>query len=449
MSTRFEDPAGNLSLSGPTLSITIDTVAPQFTSGGMTFTPASQLNYTFSEAIAPGSVSTSDLALRNETDNTLVPASAVAVSTNAATTTFSFPGLPAGLLADGSFLGTIGASRVTDIAGNANAGSATYQFIWSAGTASGDHYTIDVSADGQSIEVCENSATPSFVAPRAALDTLGISAGAGNDRFSVDLFHGSPAPADDMNLDGGAETDSLSVSGSPSADSVTFAANTINVGSARIVRSSFESLDFDGKGGFDTLSITGGLPVTIGAPQHLQSLLLSGGASATVLQGGNNLIVMRVLTISSGSTLELNDNNLLLDYTGTSQLAAVQSLINTARAGGAWTGNGLTSSAARNSAAHNTTLGLLEANEFQSIYGTTAPFDGEALDTTALLVKYTYYGDADFNGKVNFDDYVRTDNGFNNHQSGWLNGDFDLNGSVNFDDYVLIDLAFNTQSGTL
>jgi hypothetical protein len=64
-------------------------------------------------------------------------------------------------------------------------------------------------------------------------------------------------------------------------------------------------------------------------------------------------------------------------------------------------------------------------------------------------VKYTWYGDTDLNGKVNFDDYVRTDNGFNNHLSGWFNGDFDYNGVVNFDDYVLIDLAFNTQSGTL
>jgi hypothetical protein len=61
-------------------------------------------------------------------------------------------------------------------------------------------------------------------------------------------------------------------------------------------------------------------------------------------------------------------------------------------------------------------------------------------------VKYTYYGDTDFNGTVNFDDYVRTDSGFNNHRTGWLNGDFDLNGNVNFDDYVLIDLAFNTQA---
>src|SRR5205823_4656108 len=76
-------------------------------------------------------------------------------------------------------------------------------------------------------------------------------------------------------------------------------------------------------------------------------------------------------------------------------------------------------------------------------------FDGFAVADSDVLVKYTWYGDTDFNGRVNFDDYVRTDNGFNNHLTGWLNGDFDLNGVVNFDDYVLIDLAFNTQSGTL
>jgi len=69
----------------------------------------------------------------------------------------------------------------------------------------------------------------------------------------------------------------------------------------------------------------------------------------------------------------------------------------------------------------------------------------QVIDTTAVLVKYTYYGDTDFNGAVNFDDYSRTDNGFSTGKSGWLNGDFDGNGGVNFDDYALIDLAFNTQ----
>ena len=64
-------------------------------------------------------------------------------------------------------------------------------------------------------------------------------------------------------------------------------------------------------------------------------------------------------------------------------------------------------------------------------------------------MKYTYYGDTDFNGVVNFDDYARIDSGFLNNRSGWLNGDFDGNGVVNFDDYSLIDLAFNTQGAGL
>jgi hypothetical protein len=61
-------------------------------------------------------------------------------------------------------------------------------------------------------------------------------------------------------------------------------------------------------------------------------------------------------------------------------------------------------------------------------------------------------GDTDFNGRINFDDYVFTDNGFNNqNQPGfnvsWSNGDFDSNGKIDFDDYVLIDLSFNNQGG--
>ena len=71
------------------------------------------------------------------------------------------------------------------------------------------------------------------------------------------------------------------------------------------------------------------------------------------------------------------------------------------------------------------------------------------LPATDTLVKYTWNGDADFNGVVNFDDYVRTDVGFNTHLTGWTNGDYNYDGVVNFDDYVLIDVAFNTQTGTL
>jgi hypothetical protein len=53
--------------------------------------------------------------------------------------------------------------------------------------------------------------------------------------------------------------------------------------------------------------------------------------------------------------------------------------------------------------------------------------------------------DADGNGVINFDDYARIDNSFNNRLIGYSNGDFNYNGVINFDDYALIDLAFNTQ----
>ena len=85
----------------------------------------------------------------------------------------------------------------------------------------------------------------------------------------------------------------------------------------------------------------------------------------------------------------------------------------------------------------------MEATDSKGSTGPSA-FSSRTIDTTAVLVKYTYNGDTDFNGVVDFDDYSHTDSGFNGHKTGWLNGDFDGNGIVDFDDYSLIDLAFNS-----
>jgi hypothetical protein len=91
----------------------------------------------------------------------------------------------------------------------------------------------------------------------------------------------------------------------------------------------------------------------------------------------------------------------------------------------------------------------MEATDFKGIYGAAAPFSGQTIDNTAVLIKFTYYGDADFSGFVDFDDYVRTDSGFNAGASGWLNGDFDYSNAVDFDDFVLIDTGFNLQGAQL
>ena len=163
------------------------------------------------------------------------------------------------------------------------------------------------------------------------------------------------------------------------------------------------------------------------------------------MSDGDRLLRVTSIDISDDAALDLNDNAMIVDYTTSSSLALVQSLINAARNGGAWDKTGITSSAARDNAQHIHTLAGLEATDYQSIYGPEATFAGETIDDTAVLIKYTFYGDADVNGVVNFDDYSRTDLGFNESRTGWINGDFDGSGSVNFDDYALIDLAFNAQ----
>jgi hypothetical protein len=173
------------------------------------------------------------------------------------------------------------------------------------------------------------------------------------------------------------------------------------------------------------------------------------GGQLDALANANITLVTNYIEIGAQGRLNLNNNDFIAQYTPPSPIAAFQNWVNSARAGGSWNGYGITSVTARDNPQHNTTLGVMEATEYKSIYGQNATFNGLTLNDTSIIIKYTYYGDADFNGKVNFDDYVRTDTGFNNHRTGWLNGDFDGNGRVNFDDYVLIDLAFNTQGPVL
>jgi hypothetical protein len=206
--------------------------------------------------------------------------------------------------------------------------------------------------------------------------------------------------------------------------------------------------------GFDTLNVNtdgaGSAQVLFNETQKIGALNVGTGGKATMAANGSNVLSTRTLLLAGGAKLDLTNNDMILDYTGASPLANVVSMIGSARNGGSWNGTtGITSSTAAAANPKNTTLGTMEATDYKAIYGASATFDGQAIDTTAVLIKYTWYGDADFNGKVNFDDYVRTDSGFNNHKTGWSNGDFDGNGQVNFDDYVLIDLAFNTQGGLL
>jgi hypothetical protein len=253
--------------------------------------------------------------------------------------------------------------------------------------------------------------------------SFAVNGGAGND--TITASQGSDV------INGGTETDRIDV---PETDP----------GSVVSVLPS---------GGDDIVNVNADLAglatVSLNATQRLGALNVGSGGLATLTPGGAKVLTVSSLVLAGTGTLDLNDNDLILDYTGNSNLNGVASLIQHARNGGTWNGAGLTSSAARNAPQRNTTLGLMEATDFKNLNRAATTFDGQPIDDTAVLEKYTYYGDANFDGRVSFDDYVKIDTGFNTHRKGWSNGDFNGDGTVNFDDYVLIDTAFNTQGAAL
>jgi hypothetical protein len=186
--------------------------------------------------------------------------------------------------------------------------------------------------------------------------------------------------------------------------------------------------------------------VNLNATQHLNSVVSDVGLITMVTSGIRVLVTNSVFFGGEGGGLDLRDNDMIVDYASPAEAAAVQSLLRSGRANGSWNGIGIASSTAATNPGHITTLGSMEAVDFKGIYGASATFAGQALDDTAVLIKYTYYGDADFNGQVTEADYQRMAFG---NSAAWINGDFDDNEVVNTADTALIDAAFSGQGPAL
>jgi hypothetical protein len=325
---------------------------------------------------------------------------------------------PVGLDAVSAF----GGALVIDGEGDSGAGLRDQLIVNDQNTAFDDNWTVT--------ETTIDKADSFPVAPLVTysnIENATLNGGNGATNYDVNISAGSTA---------------FTVKSGDGQDTVTVNATT------------FTPVTVDGQGGLDHVNVNtdnfGFADVRFANTQHLKDLNIGQGGIAFVEQGGDKVLVTSFLTMATTgfpAQLDLFDNDMIV--TGAPALPAIQALINTARHGGDWTGSGITSTSARNRSPRNTTLAAMSGADYHGIYGAAATFDGESFADSAVLVKYTYYGDADFNGRVNFDDFVRTDNGFNNHATGWKNGDFDGNGTINFDDYVLIDLAFNTQTSVL
>lgn len=190
------------------------------------------------------------------------------------------------------------------------------------------------------------------------------------------------------------------------------------------------------------------------------SLNVAEGSAAIIPNGtATGVSRMDLLIVAGGATptaqLDITNNGLVLDYTppppppeggDNSPLAETRELIVAGRAGGTWTGQGLTSS----SAAANPNafaVGIAEASAVLGVEGGT--FMGQAVDGSTVLVRYTRVGDANLDGITNISDFALLAANFNLTDTGWNRGDFNYDGATNIGDFSGLAANFNQSAASL
>jgi hypothetical protein len=302
--------------------------------------------------------------------------------------------------------------------------------------------------------------------------------------LQLDLTNGDPLPWAGVTFEGGVgDNDRVSVLGTLADDTLAVGANSLTpANGASLTYQGTENLKISTLGGSDTLqydakpaaaldfmagsgidlisvndetlAIDEGLTqrglvvdvakdatIVVSTEQHLDGLIIAG--EIVVAPGGDNTLYTKTLDLLPGAKLDLNDNSLIVDYTGQSPLGAwdgdsydgITGLV-------AGTGDAAIVSTAANNSGDLTTLAVAEAAiVFDIPEDGTALFAGKTIDATTVIVKYTYAGDADLDGTVDIDDYGVIDFNVANGTRNYTSGDLNLDGQLDIDDIAKIDFA--------
>ncbi len=201
--------------------------------------------------------------------------------------------------------------------------------------------------------------------------------------------------------------------------------------------------------GSGVLILTGSQPLT-------NSLNVANGIVKLASTTANVSVLPSLAIQNDGAALGLRTYSAQLDVTTNDLIirdGSIASVSDMARAGQngvtLFEGNGITSSVAAADA--NGLLRFAVGVVQNNIDGSTLydNFDGVTVGLTDVLVKFTYFGDADLNGFIDDTDFFLTNNGYALGLSGWVNGDFDYSGTVDDTDFFLINNAYALQGAVL
>jgi hypothetical protein len=146
--------------------------------------------------------------------------------------------------------------------------------------------------------------------------------------------------------------------------------------------------------------------------------------------------------MAPGTTLDLRQGTLLLDYTGdNSPIATIGALITSGYNNGTWTGAGIRSSNAAALPASRA-VGFAEATDLFSTF--PAIFSGMLVDNTTVLARYTIAGDATLDRVVGLADFNKLASNFGGANKRWSQGNFNFDTVVNLNDFNRLASNFGT-----
>jgi autotransporter-associated beta strand protein len=166
-------------------------------------------------------------------------------------------------------------------------------------------------------------------------------------------------------------------------------------------------------------------PLTIGTNLTTGTVRLANNTHTTTFTS---------LTINSGSTLDITNNTVAINFTSpaTDPVVTIAANLTSAYSTGLWTGAGITSTTA---ATNPSALAVGYADGNIDTGTPAAP--------NQILIKYTLAGDANLDGLVNFTDLVAVVQNFNKPGTDWAQGNFGYGASTNFNDLVAVVQNFN------
>jgi autotransporter-associated beta strand protein len=144
------------------------------------------------------------------------------------------------------------------------------------------------------------------------------------------------------------------------------------------------------------------------------------------LATGSGLQTLSGLTIATGATFDINNDHVLITYTGTSPGSTYLALLKASKAAG-WTGTGIISTAASTHSAYGIA------------YGDGGDPGVKWLSSGTIKMSYTLNGDINQDGVVNGTDFgILAGNFGKSVTGGWEQGDLNYDGTVNGTDFGLL-----------